>query len=59
MLAFYFCPIYVYFLRITLSSSLPFVTHNRGHMARIPAPSPLSIIERALVFIARKKKSQN
>ena len=35
------CPIYSYFLRITLSSSLPFVTHIQGHMARTPLPSQL------------------
>ena len=29
MLAVFFCPIYVYFLSTTLSSSLPLVTHNR------------------------------
>ena len=40
-LRFFFCPIYAYFLRITLSISLPFVTHIRGHMARTPFPSPL------------------
>ena len=36
-----FCPILVYFLRMTLSSSLPFGTHIRGRMARTPPPSPL------------------
>ena len=38
---YFFCPILVYFLRMTLSSSLPFVTHIRGHMTRTPLPSPL------------------
>ena len=38
---FFFCPISVYFLRMTLSSSFPFVTHIRGHMARTPLPSKL------------------
>ena len=32
------------FLRITLPSSLPFVTHIRGHMARAPLPSPLPCV---------------
>ena len=32
---------YAYFLRIALPSSLPFVTHIRGHMARTPVPSTL------------------
>ena len=41
MLACFFCPIYAYFQRITLSSSLPLVPHIRGHMARTPLPSPL------------------
>ena len=38
---FFLCPILVYFLRMTLSSSLPVVTHIRGRMARTPLPSPL------------------
>ena len=39
---FFFGPILTrVFLRMTLSSSLPFVTHIRGHMARISLPSPL------------------
>ena len=37
----FFCPPYAYFLRITLSISLHFVPHIRGHMARTPLPSPL------------------
>ena len=39
---FFFCPILVCFLRMNLSSSLPFVTHIRGHMARTPLPFPLA-----------------
>ena len=39
-----FCPIYTYFLHITFSISLPFLTHIRGHMARSPLPSPLSCL---------------
>ena len=35
-LAFFSCPILPYFLRVTLSSFLPFVSHIRGHMARTP-----------------------
>ena len=37
---FFFCPILVYFLRMSLSSSLPLVTHIRGHMVRTPLHSP-------------------
>ena len=38
---YFFCPILVYFLRMTLSSSLPFVTHIRGHAARtVPCSLP-------------------
>ena len=36
MLAFFFCPIYAYFLRITLSSSLPFVTYIWGALLALP-----------------------
>ena len=53
MLKFFFCPIFTYFLRITLSSSLPFVTQIRGHMARTPFPSPIPRVPSSL--IARKK----
>ena len=56
MLAFFgFGPILVYFLRMTLSSSLPFVTHIRVHMARTPLPSPLPCVPS---FQSRKKKTE-
>ena len=50
---FFFCPMLVYFLRMTLSSLLPFVTHIRDHMARTPLPSPLPCLPS---FQSRKKK---
>ena len=37
----FFSPVLVYFLRMALSSSLPFETHIRGHIARSPLPAPL------------------
>ena len=37
----FFCPILTNFLRMTLSSSLPLVTHIGGHMARTPLRSKL------------------
>ena len=52
---FFFCPILVCFLRMTLSGSLPFVTHTRGHMARTPLPSPLPTVL-AFVLVAKRKK---
>ena len=55
MLACFFCPIYAYFQRISLSSSLPFVPHIRGHMARTPLPSPLP---RACLRFNREKKKK-
>ena len=55
MLAFFFfCTILVYFLRMTLSSSLLLVPHIRGHMARTPLPSPLPCLPSS--FQSRKKK---
>ena len=49
----FFCPMLVLFLRMTLTSSLPFVTHIRGHMARTPLPSPLPCLPS---FYSPKKK---
>ena len=40
----FFCPIHAYFLRITVSISLSFVTHIRGQMARTPLPSSLPCV---------------
>ena len=40
-LAFFFCPILAYFLRMIFSSSRPFLTHIGGHIARTPLPFPL------------------
>ena len=53
---FFFCPILAYFQRMTLSSSLPFVTHIRGHMERTPLPSPLPCLPS---FWSRKKNVHN
>ena len=49
---FFFSPLLVYFLCMT-SSSLPFVTHIRGHMACTPLPSPLP---RACLRFSRENK---
>ena len=40
----FFCPIYAYIRRSTLSSSLPFLTHIRGHMVRTSLPSSLPCV---------------
>ena len=53
-LAFFFCPIYAYFRRITCS--LPFVTHIQGHMARTSLSSPLLCVPS---FNREKKNVQN
>ena len=50
----FFCPIYAYFLRITLSISLPFVTRIRGHMARTPLSSLLPCVPS---FLSRETAS--
>ena len=47
----FFCPIYAYFLRITLSSSLPFVSGVTWH-ALLSLPTTV----RAFVLVARKEK---
>ena len=54
LLEFFLCPILVYFLRMTLSSFLPFVSHIRGHMGRTPLSSPLPCLPSS--FYSRKKK---
>ena len=51
----FFCPIYAYIRRSTLSSSLPFVTHIRGHMVRTSLPSSL-LVPCVPSFTREKKK---
>ena len=55
MLACSFGPIYAYFQRITLPSSVPFVPHIQGRTARTPLPFPLP--SACLRFNREKKKS--
>ena len=55
MHAFSFCPIHAHLLRITLSSSLPFVTHIRGHMWHALLSLPHYRV--CLRFNREKKKS--